>query len=100
MTPSKVDVDYVLAKFVEVLDSDASWSTKVRALELMGKYLGMFIEQKKVNIDIKSLVSTLGVADLQRIADGNILELTREVRKEIGGGGECYSITSDSGGVD
>lgn len=61
----------MLAKFVDIIDSDASWAIKVKALELIGKFLNMFIDQKKVNIDIKQLVAGIGENELRALAGEN-----------------------------
>lgn len=69
-TGNKIDVDYVLGKFEDVLDSEAPWAVKVRALELIGKYLNMFVEQKKVNIDVRQLVAGASLDELRKLAGG------------------------------
>lgn len=84
---AKVTVDYILAKFVELMDSDASWQVKVKGLELMGKYLGMFVDQKKVNIDIKSLVTRLSDNDLSLLAGGVVHDtIDAELVEAVGEG--------------
>jgi hypothetical protein len=63
-----VTEEYVLEKFVDLLDSDAPWATKVKGLELLGKYLSMFQDQKKVDINIRSLIAGASFDDLKRLA--------------------------------
>jgi hypothetical protein len=83
----KVTTDYVLSKFVEIMDSDASWAIKVKALELMGKYLNMFVDQKKVNIDIKSIVARLSDSDLNMLAGGTVHDaIAAEIVDDTGTG--------------
>jgi hypothetical protein len=64
---------YVLKKFKEILDdSEASWAIKVKALELLGKYLGMFVDRKQVQFDIRSLMVTADDRVLRTLANGEI----------------------------
>ena len=70
MSSTKVTVDWVLEKFQDVVDSDAPWHTKVKALELMGKYLNMFVDQKKVNIDVRQLITGASMDELRQLAGG------------------------------
>jgi len=70
MPSTKITVEYVLDRFKDVIDSDANWAVKVRALELMGKYLNMFIDQKKVNIDVRQLIAGASLDELRQLAGG------------------------------
>jgi hypothetical protein len=65
---SRVTEEFVLEKFVDLMDSDASWSTKVKGLELLGKYLSMFQDSKKVDINIRSLIAGASIDDLKKLA--------------------------------
>jgi NADH/NAD ratio-sensing transcriptional regulator Rex len=64
---AQVTVDYILEKFVDLMDSDASWNVKVRGLELLGKYLNMFQDQKKVDINVRSLIAGASLDDLRKL---------------------------------
>lgn len=64
----KVTKEYVLEKFVDLMDSDAPWNTKVRGLELLGKYLNMFADQKKVDVTISSLIAGASLEQLEKLA--------------------------------
>ena len=85
----EITVDYVLRKFKEILDDDSvKWETKVKALELLGKYLNMFVDQKKVNIDIRSLVTGASLDDLCALAG----EVKGEESRKLGSVGSQHPI--------
>lgn len=65
---SKVTEEWVLERFVDLIESDANWSTKVKGLELLGKYLSMFQESKKVDVTYKSLIAGASLDELRRLA--------------------------------
>lgn len=90
---AQVTEEFVLEKFVDLLnDEEASWSTKIKGLELLGKYLSMFQDQKKVDVNytLKSLFMNASMGDLEKIIGGADAELVSD-------NGE-YHI--DSGNVD
>ncbi len=78
----EITVDYVLTKFKEILDSEAEWNVKVRALELLGKFLNMFVDQKKVNIDVRQLIAGASLDDLRALA-GEYREKTDRLDKDV-----------------
>lgn len=95
---NKVTEEYVLEKFVDLMDSDASWNVKVRGLELLGKYLAMFQDQRKVDINIRSLVAGASLDQLEKLAGDGY----GESQKKIKDPGERYlgmHSTSDGGSV-
>jgi hypothetical protein len=89
----KITVEYVLEKFVDLLDSDAAWAVKVKGLELLGKYLDMFKDQKKVDVSFRSFITGASLEDLQRLAG----ERYDDTTKVVGRSGECFVNSGDSG---
>ena len=69
---AQITEDYILEKFMDLMDSDAAWAVKVKGLELLGKYLNMFQDSKKVDVNytLKSLVTSATMEDLQKIVGG------------------------------
>jgi len=96
MPSTKITVEYVLDRFKDVIDSDANWAVKVRALELMGKYLNMFIDQKKVNIDVRQLIAGASLDELRQLAGGKD-EVVIDVKNL--GTGDGVDVGPDSSGV-
>jgi len=96
MPSTKITVEYVLDRFKDVIDSDANWAVKVRALELMGKYLNMFIDQKKVNIDVRTLIAGASLDELRQLAGGKD-EVVIDVKNL--GTGDAVDVEPGSSGV-
>lgn len=71
----KVTEEYILEKFIDLMDSDANWNVKVKGLELLGKYLNMFQDQKKVDINVRSLIAGASLEDLQRLTGERDVEI-------------------------
>jgi hypothetical protein len=95
---SVVTEDYVLEQFVDLLDSDASWAVKVKGLELLGKYLSMFQDQKKVDINLRGMIAGASLEDLQRLAGERYDESYTKMVGDCGKRDRGLLSSSDSGG--
>jgi hypothetical protein len=75
-----VTEEFVLEKFVDLLnDEEANWTVKVKGLELLGKYLSMFQEQKKIDINYRQLITGASLEDLKRLAGDSYGEVSEMV---------------------
>lgn len=59
-----------------------------RALELLGKHLGLFVEKQKVTLDGGVEVKPVEAYDFTGVPQEDLLELVREAYKDDMGGGE------------
>lgn len=109
---TEITADYVLANLKEIAErcmqrapvvdrrgrqiydeeGNAIWAFDAknanRALELLGKYLGLFVEKQKVTLDGGVEVKPVEAYDFTGVPQEDLLELVREAYKEDKGGGE------------
>ena len=75
-----VTVEYILAKFVDVVEGHGAWAVAkpaqvLKALQLLGDWKKMFVQHKKVDIDIKGLVGGMPSETLRKIIDVEATEI-------------------------
>lgn len=109
---TEITADYVLANLKEIVercmqrapvvnrkgeqiyddDGNAIWAFDAknanRALELLGKHLGLFVEKQKVTLDGGVEVKPVESYDFTGVPQEDLLELVREAYREDKGGGE------------
>ena len=69
-----VTTEYILAKFVDVVEGVGPWAQAkpaqvLKALQLLGDWKKMFVQHKKVDININQLVQGMPDSSLKRIID-------------------------------
>jgi hypothetical protein len=74
-----VTVEYLLAKMVDVVEGVGVWETAkpaqaLKALQMLGDYKKLFVQHKKVDINIAGLVRGMPDDTLGKIIDVEILE--------------------------
>jgi phage terminase small subunit len=75
-----IDRDWVLSGLREIAENGSSDSARVRALELVGKELGMFVERPAAPWD--GDLSKLTTAQLERVTE-QLIEQTYEGQPEV-----------------
>lgn len=79
----KVTVEYVLAQFYDITQSEEPWTMKLKVLNKMGDFLKMFEQHRKVEIDIKSVVSQIRDSDLASLSGVTNEQVKKELQKEL-----------------
>jgi hypothetical protein len=74
-----VTKSYVLAKLVDVTEGVGVWATAkpreiLQAIKMLGEVLKLFVQHKKVDIDVKGLINGMPNEALKEIIDVEILE--------------------------
>ena len=75
-----VTVEYILSKFVDVVEGVGPWAQAkpaqvLKALQLLGDWKKMFVQHKKVDIDIRQMISGMPTDVLKGIVDVEATEI-------------------------
>lgn len=71
----KVTVEYILAQLYDVTQSNEPLSVKLKVLTKLGDYLKMFEQNKRIELDIRSVVSQIGDKELEKLSGVKMKEL-------------------------
>ena len=75
-----VTVEYILSKFVDVVEGVGPWAQAkpaqvLKALQLLGDWKKMFVQHKKVDIDIRQVIGGMPTETLKGIIDVEATEV-------------------------